>query len=207
MVVCGEQRLFHVAPAASDGVLTGAGFGDLRRVDGELSRWRDGFSRLSGRLNAVGARLDSFHFCRERSQVLLGELREALQRRGQESGWGAAAKLVQAASDTYARAVTAAAANPANWLLVYDLLMDAQECLECADNPGGFRRMNRTRNWMADDVDSPALALMMLQPDWSAASDVDTSSSMDSSGFSSGDFSGGDSGGGVSDGGGASSDY
>ena len=192
---------------AAIGAMPRQEYGDLRRVDGELSRWRDGFSRLSGRLNAVGARLDSFHFCRERSQVLLGELREALQRRGQESGWGASAKMVRAATDTYARAATAATANPANWLLVYDLLMDTEECLEYADNPGGFRRMNRTRNWMVDDVDSPALALMMLQPDWSAASDVDTSSSMDSSGFSSGDFSGGDSGGGVSDGGGASSDY
>ena len=180
---------------------------DLRRVHKELERWRDGFSQLSDRLNAVGTRLDSFHFCRERSQVLLGELCEALQRRGQESGWGASAKMVQAATDTYARAAAAATANPANWLLVYDLLMDTEECLEYADNPGGFRRMNRTRNWMVDDVDSPALALMMLQSDWSAGSDVDTSSSTDSSGFSGGDFSGGDSGGGVSDGGGASSDY
>jgi uncharacterized membrane protein YgcG len=192
---------------ASIGAMPLQEYYDLRRVHKELERWRAGFSRLSDRINAVGARLDSFHFCRERSQVLLGELREALQRRGQESGWGASAKMVQAATDTYARAETAAAANPANWLLVYDLLMDAGECLEYADNPGGFRRMNRTRNWMVDDVDSPALALMMLQSNWSAGSDVDTSSSMDSSGFSSGDSGGGDSGGGVSDGGGASSDY
>jgi uncharacterized membrane protein YgcG len=86
--------------------------------------------------------------------------------------------------------------------------MDAQECLECADNPGGFRRMNRTRNWMTDDLDSPALALMMMPSVWGGGSDVGTSSSMDSGGFSGGDSGGGgDFGGGDSGGGGASSDY
>ena len=193
---------------ASIGAMPQQGYGNLSRADGALKRWRGRFAQLREKMLAVSGRLDSFHYCREHSEVLLKEVRESLERRGPQSGWGAAAKLVQAASDTYARAVTAAAANPANWLLVYDLLMDAQECLECADNPGGFRRMNRTRNWMADDVDSPALELMMMSSVWGGGSDVDTSSSMDSSGFSGGDSGGGvDFGGGDSGGGGASSDY
>ena len=184
------------------------GYGNLSRADGALKRWQGRFAQLREKLLAVNARLDSFHYCREHSALLLNELRESLDRRGPQSGWGTAAKLVQAASDTYARAVTAAAANPANWLLVYDLLMDAQECLECADNPGGFRRMNRTRNWMTDNLDSPALALMMMPSVWGGGSDVDTSSSTDSGTFSGGDSGGGgDFGGGGSGGGGASSDY
>ena len=193
---------------ASIGAMPRQEYGELTRADGAIRRWRAGFARLQDRLQELNARLDSFHYCREHSALLLNELRESLDRRGPQSGWGTAAKLVQAASDTYARAVTAAAANPANWLLVYDLLMDAQECLECADNPRGFRRMNRTRNWMADDLDSPALALMMMPSVWGGGSAVDTSSSMDSGGFSGGDSGGGgDFGGGDSGGGGASSDY
>jgi uncharacterized protein len=194
---------------ASIGAMPRQEYGELTRADLALKRWQGRFAQLREKLSAASGRLDSFHYCREHSALLLNELRESLDRRGPQSDSGAAAKLVQAANDTYARAVTAAAANPANWLLVYDLLMDAQECLECADNPGGFRRMNRTRNWMADDLDSPALALMMMMPsDWGGGSDVDTSSSMDSGGLSGGDSGGGgDFGGGDSAGGGASSDY
>jgi uncharacterized membrane protein YgcG len=183
-------------------------FGELSRAHGALKRWNAGFAQWRDELTAVGARLDRFHYCREHAELPLSELRERLERRGQESGWGAAAKLVHAANETYALAVTAVAANPVNWLLVYDLLMDTQECLECADNPGQFRRSDRTRSWMADDMNSPALAVMMMQPGWDSSSAVDTSASTDGGSFSSGDSGGGgDFGGGDSGGGGASSDY
>jgi hypothetical protein len=62
---------------------------------GFLKRWHGGFAQLREKLLAVSGRLDSFHCCRERSALLLNELRESLERRGQESGWGAAAKLVR----------------------------------------------------------------------------------------------------------------
>ena len=196
----GELASIHAMPQQE--------LGDLRRAHRGLQRWRDSFALLRDRLAAVDVRLDSFHYCREHAQLMLNELRETLQRRGQENGWGSPAKLVQAASDTYALAVKAVAANPVNWLLVYDLLIDTQECLQCADDPGGFRRSSRTRNWMADDVNSPALALMMMQPGWNSGSGVDTSGVADSSSFGGGDSGGGgDFGGGDSGGGGASSDY
>ena len=184
--------------------------GELVRTHRALKRWNDGFAPFRDRLAAVGVRLDGFHYCREHAELLLSELRESLERRRQLSGSGSAEKLVQAAGDTYAMAVTAAAANPVNWLLVYDLLIDTQECLQCADNPGGFRRSDRSRNWMADDLYSPALDLMMMQQSWNSGChrSIDTSSSVDSSSFSS-DTSGGgvDFGGGDSGGGGGSSDY
>jgi uncharacterized protein len=183
-------------------------FGELSRAHRRLKRWRGGFEEVRDRLAAVDSRLDSFHFCREHAQLMLNELRETLQRREQESGWGSPAKLVQAAGDTYALAVKAVAANPVNWLLVYDLLIDTQECLQCADDPGGFRRSSRTRTWMADDVNSPALEMMMVQSGWNSGSGVDTSVVADSSSFGGGDSGGGsDFGGGDSGGGGASSDY
>jgi uncharacterized protein len=183
--------------------------GELSCAHRKLQRWIDSFAELRDRLAAADVRLDSFHYCREHAQLMLNELRETLQRRGQESGWSSPAKLVEAAGDTYALAVKAVAANPVNWLLVYDLLIDTQECLQCADDPGGFRRSSRTRNWMLDDVNSPALALMMMQSGWDADSGVDTSGVADSSSFSGSDSGGGggDFGGGDSGGGGASSDY
>src|ERR1035438_2922946 len=106
---------------ASIGAMPRQGYGDLSRADGALKRWRDRFAQLREKLVAVSGRLDSFHYCREHSEVLLNELRESLDRRGPQRGGGAAAKLVQAASDTYARAVTAAAGHPANGLPGYDL--------------------------------------------------------------------------------------
>jgi uncharacterized membrane protein YgcG len=183
--------------------------GELSRAHRGLKRWNAGFAEVHERLTAVDGRLDSFHYCREHAQLMMNELRETLQRRGQESGWGSPAKLVQAAGDTYALAVKAAAANPVNWLMVYDLLVDTQECLQCADDPGGFRRSSRTRIWMADDVNSPALEMMMMQPGWNSSSGVDTSGVADSSSFGGGDSGGGggDFGGGDSGGGGSSSDY
>jgi uncharacterized membrane protein YgcG len=178
---------------------------ELSRAHGALKRWNVHFSSLWERLEAVGKRLDGFRYCREHSQAMLRELGESLERRGSGGGWGTSAKLLTAAGETYSRAVAAAAMNPVNWLLVYDLLIDTQDCLACADNPGGYQRP--VRYWVDSVGYSPATDLLMMQ----VAARSSSSSSFDSrdSSFSdsggggdSGDFGGGDSGGG-----GSSSDY
>jgi len=181
--------------------------GELSCVRGALKRWNAEFAELREQLAAVGARLDSFHYCREHAQLLLSELGESLERRGKEVG-GSSAKLVLAARETHTLAESATTENPVNWLLVYDLLLDTQECLQCADNPSQFRRPQRSRSWMSDDMNSPALDLLMMEPAWNSGSVPDNSTSPDSGGFSARDSGGsGDFGGGDSGGGGASSDY
>jgi uncharacterized protein len=178
-------------------------FDELNRAHRALKRWNNGFSKLWERLSAVGPRLDSFRYCREHSQLMLTELGASLDRRATDPGWGRRRDLVQAASDTYTRAMAAAAASQVNWLLVYDLLIDTQDCLQCADDPGQFRRGSRVRNWYASENDSPAFVMLdtASQSSWSAGS-----SSIDS-GSSSASDSGSSFGGGDSGGGGASSSY
>jgi hypothetical protein len=83
----------------------------------------------------VEALWDSFRYSRDRAGRMLTLLRQSIERRGQDDSFGPAARLLQAATDTYALAVAAAAANSVNWLLVHNLLIDAEECLRCADNP------------------------------------------------------------------------
>src|ERR1035438_3312940 len=55
---------------ASIGAMPRQGYGDLSRADGALKRWRDRFAQLREKLVAVSGRLDSFHYCREHSEVL-----------------------------------------------------------------------------------------------------------------------------------------
>ena len=73
---------------------------------------------------------------------------------------------MRAAGETYAQAMAAVAMNPIHWLLVYDLLIDTRDCLLCADDPGQYRRLQHSRNWMASEDYSPAIQLMMMQSTW-----------------------------------------
>jgi hypothetical protein len=178
---------------------------ELSHAHGALKRWNVHFSSLWERLEAVGKRLDGFRYCREHSYTMLRELGESLERRGSGGGWGSSAKLLTAAGDTYSRAMAAAAMNPVNWLLVYDLLIDTQDCLACADNPGRYQP--RVRYWVDSAGYSPANDLLMMQvatvSSSSSSFDSGDSSFSDSGGGGdSGNFGGGDSGGG-----GSSSDY
>src|SRR5262249_49366783 len=131
---------------------------ELGRAHRALKRWNDDFSTLWERLSLVGPRLESFRYCREHSPGMLAGLAASLQ--GRDAGWGFGhrAKLLEAAGDTFVRATRAAAADPANWLLVYDLLVDTRDCLQCADDPG-FRPPGRVRSWDASEMDSPAFTL------------------------------------------------
>lgn len=180
--------------------------GELSRAHGALERWNVHFSSLWQRLDAVGKQLDGFRYCREHSQAMLRDVGESLQRRGPGGGWGSSASLLAAAGETYSRAVTAAALNPVNWLLVYDLLMDTQDCLECADNPGRYQ--SRVRYWGDSAGYSPASELLMMQiaAQSSSSGSYDSGDSSFSNSGGSSD-SGGDFGGGDSGGGGSSSDY
>jgi hypothetical protein len=125
-------------------------------------------------------------------------------------GWGSRATFLGAAGDTYARAAALAAAVSVNWLLVYDLLGDTQDCLQCADDPGAFRHGARARYWGTSGIDSPAWDLLAVQAassnSWSGGTDASSSDS--GSSFSAGaDSGGGGFGGGDCGGGGSSSDY
>lgn len=177
-------------------------FGEMSRANNALKRWNRRFSALWERLDQVGKCLDGFRYCQGRSPGMLRETGESLARRD-SGGWGRQARLVKAAGETYTMAVRAAAANPVNWLLVYDLVTDAQDCLDCADNPGQYQR--RGRYWGLSGGYSPAYDMLMMQT-------VSTDSGGASySGDAGGSFSGGDAGGsfggGDCGGGGASSSY
>lgn len=173
--------------------------GELSRAHGALKKWNRRFTGLWNRLGEPGKRLDGCRYCREHAPMMLRELRDSLAMRGPVGGWGSPAKFLQAANETFSRAAAAAAANPVNWLLVYDLLLDTQDCLACADNPQRYQQ--RARYWDDSSLDSPGYDLLILQ---SASSP--TSSSFDSGSSTSGD-SGASFGGGDSGGGGASSSY
>ena len=181
------------------------GLDALSRVNRALKSWNDQFSRLWYELLAVREQLDRFRSCRDRAPELMNQLRQSLDRPA--LGWSSSGKLIDAAGSTFARATALAALNPVNWLLVYDLLLDARECLECANDPAKYRA--RTRNWADSEFDSPGLELMRANAAMSV-SPMNTSSGggdVSGSSFSGGGDSGGSFGGGDCGGGGASSDY
>ena len=172
-------------------------FGELRSAHGALKKWNQRFTALWNRLVEPGKRLDGYRYCREHAPSMLCQLRDSLATRGPGGGWRKSGKFLRAADETYSRAAAAAAGKTVNWLLVYDLLLDAQDCLQRADNPQSYQR--RARYWDDSSLESPGYDLL-IQQTGTASSGSDSSSS--SSGDSSSSFGGGDSGGG-----GASSSY
>jgi len=181
------------------------GLDALSRVNRALKSWNDQFSRLWYELVAVREQLDRFHSCRDRAPELMNGLRQSLDRPA--LGSSSSGKLMDAAASTFARATALAALNPVNWLLVYDLLVDARDCLDCANDPAKYRA--RTRYWADSEFDSPGLELMRANAAMSV-SPMNTSSGggdVSGSSFSGGGDSGGSFGGGDCGGGGASSDY
>src|SRR6202035_2298229 len=97
--------------------------------------------------------------------------------------------------DTYAQAVKKSKEDPANWLLIYDLLADVSACLERIANPE-IGRYRPQRFWDAGMV-SPAaqlLAVMYAQQAmasqnalWNAGSGGDEGSFGGDGGFSGSD--------------------
>jgi uncharacterized protein len=186
------------------------GLSELSGVERALKAWNGRFSRLWYELIAVRDQRDRFRSCRDSATALMTGLQQSLDRA--RFGPASAARLVEAAGSTFTRALAVAALNPVNWLLVYDLLLDTQDCLDCADNPARYHR--RTRFWAASEFDSPGLVLLQAQMAMASSSSASDFSSPSAGGgdvggssFSSGGDSGSGFGGGDCGGGGASSDY
>lgn len=164
----------------------------IRGAHHALNRWRAHYSAACDRVNAPAKRLDDYRRCRQEAPLMMRDIAATLAGRATANPRRRAGKLAAAASAAYTRASAAAEANPANWLLVYDLLLDARDCLQCADGRGSYRR--GARYWGASGAESPAYDLLMTEA---------ASSSSGSSGSDGGaSFGGGDCGGG-----GASSSY
>jgi uncharacterized membrane protein YgcG len=164
----------------------------LRHLEYKLSTTGETFTRIHDTLQ-------SFRTAKLESQKLLETLPAALRdmsARGED-------RLLAAAQETFEKAQDEAAKQPANWLLVYDLLQDAQDCLARIDDPTRGSRMSRY--WPGSETYSPAadlLAALLLAQASSRANDSWTSGPpsdsgpSDSGGSDFGGFGGGDSGGG-----------
>ncbi len=184
-----------------------------------LVRWRQELDAVDKGLEGVGDTLQTFRQQRGQAQAMLVSIPQTLVRMQAESAGGASDGLLRAAADTYQQAIEKSKENPANWLLVYDLLADVSACLDRIANPA-IGRYTPQRFWGAG-IDSPAaqlLALMYAQQAaqasqntlWNTGSGSDDAGNFgggDSGGFSGGGGDSGGFGGGDSSGGGASSDY
>jgi uncharacterized membrane protein YgcG len=184
-------------------------YAELNAVTHDVRRWRKHLRDKVGAISDVAGRLDAFRAGRTESQALLGSVPASIARMEAQGVPGWAEGLLQAASDTYKQAVEASRQNPANWLMVRDLLADAAACLDRIENP--TRNRYRPVRYWQQDFDTPAnLAMLLLydqmnsQPARGGGIDIpgvgDSGSSFGGSDF--GGFGGGDSGGG-----GASSGY
>jgi uncharacterized protein len=166
---------------------------EMEQANRALKRWNREFGEVRTRVEAADQRLEGYRSCKRQAPGLMREVGAALADRGGGWGWGRKAKMLQASEDTYERAQSLAASAEVNWLMVYDLLVDAKDCIECADNPGRYSR--RERYWQDSEGYSPGYALLSMNT---------SSSSSDSGGYSGGDSGGG---GGDCGGGGASGSY
>lgn len=188
-------------------------FAELRAASRRLRDWHARLSQQTDAFANTGAMLQDYRFRKQEASKLMNDIGATLTefsvRYSAGELPGQAETLLPAARETYASALAAAAANPANWFLVYDLLTDVQECLDRIQNPYQWSR--RPRCWAGSDVDSPALAAMAVlfsswtpgrgnsgsdsdvgAPDFGGGGDAGSGGS-DSGGSS--DFGGGDSGG------------
>ena len=195
---------------------------DVKAARGRLQHWHERMAMTVQSLAEVPATLEAFRAQREGAQRMLESLPSKLARMEAERMPGSSEGLLPtAAAETYNQALQESQKQPANWLLIYDLLADVSECLEQIENPS-MRMPYRPARYWSGDITSPAgaalamfyasqAALSYAALSQAAASSDDESFDSGSSGAGSGGFSGGgDSGGfggGDSGGGGASSDY
>jgi uncharacterized membrane protein YgcG len=205
-------------------------YGDLRTVRARLHRWHVSMATMVSAFDEVPAMLETFRAGRAEAQRLLESLPSALARMRAQGLPGSREGLLLAAAETYNQALKESQAQPANWLLVCDLLTDVSACLQEIENPEMRTEYRPVRYWYGDIASPAAVALAALAATYAsqaAASPVSIlggGSSGDDSGWfggggDSGGSGGGDSGGsggggdaggfggGDSGGGGASSDY
>jgi uncharacterized protein len=179
------------------------GYSELKTVDHGLRHWNDRLHAILAGIQEVRSTLDALRQRRVEAQRMLDEIPSKLVRM-EAQGAGPAQGLMDAASETYGRALAESRQPMPNWLLVYDLLADVDACVERIENPS-LTRYQPIRTWDGD-FDSPALlamnAMYAAQMESSSGSSVSFDSGSSSSFDSSGGFGGGDSGGS-----GSSSDY
>lgn len=120
-----------------------------------LVRWRQELDAVDKGLEGVGDTLQTFRQQRGQAQAMLVSIPQTLVRMQAESAGGASDGLLRAAADTYQQAIEKSKENPANWLLVYDLLADVSACLDRIANPA-IGRYTPQRFWGAG-IDSPVL--------------------------------------------------
>lgn len=193
-------------------MLPQASYSELRMAHRKMSRLQERTRAAVTNFSEVRDTLDAFGVRRSDAERMLKELPSKLTRMEAEGVPGSAEGLLRAAAETYGQALQESRRQPANWLLVYDLLADVGECLERIENPSRAR-YQPVRYWTGD-FNSPAetaLEMMYVAQAQGGGSWVSASSSggFDSGGGgggggfdTSGGFGGGDSGGG-----GSSSEY
>jgi uncharacterized membrane protein YgcG len=189
-------------------MLPQAGYSELRMAHRKMSRLQERTRAAVTNFSEVRDTLDAFGVRRSDAERMLKELPSKLTRMEAEGVPGSAEGLLRAAAETYGQALQETRRQPANWLLVYDLLADVGECLERIENPSRAR-YQPVRYWTGD-FNSPAetaLEMMYVAQSQGGGSWVSASSSggFDSGGGgggggfdTSGGFGGGDSGGGGS---------
>ena len=192
-------------------MLPQASYSELRMAHRKMSRLQERTRAAVTNFSEVRDTLDAFGVRRSDAERMLKELPSKLTRMEAEGVPGSAEGLLRAAAETYVQALQESRRQPANWLLVYDLLADVGEWLERIENPSRAR-YQPVRYWTGD-FNSPAetaLEMMYVAQSQGSGGWVSASSSdgFDSGGGGGGGFdTSGGFGGGDSGGGGSSSGY
>jgi uncharacterized membrane protein YgcG len=190
-------------------MLPQASYSELRMAHRKMSRLQERTRAAFTNFSEVRDTLDAFMVRRSDAERMLKELPSKLTRMEAEGVPGSAEGLLRAAAATYGQALQESLRQPANWLLVYDLLADVGECLERIENPSRAR-YQPVRYWTGDFNSPAGTALEMMYVAQSQDGGISASSSggFDSGGGGGGGFdTSGGFGGGDSGGGGSSSGY
>ena len=183
-------------------MLPQASYSQLRLAHRKMLRLQERTRAATTNFNEVRDTLDACRVRRSDAERTLKDLPSKLTRIEAEGVPGSAEGLLRAAAETYGQALKESQRQPANWLLVYDLLADVVECLERIENPSRAR-YQPVRYWTGD-FNSPAVTALEMMYVAQSQGGASSSGGFDSGGGggagfdTSGGFGGGDSGGGGS---------
>ena len=176
---------------------------ELRKVEHSVKKWRGALAKITAVFDRIVRTLGDFRDSRRSAQELLTALPPSIAQ-----CMDGDSRLTDAARVTYTKAQEASGSAQVNWLLVYDLLLDAQDCVDRAQGLArGDRlssRLRTGRRWAGSEIDSPAI--MVIDTMFPVQTDSSSSPSADSGGSSGGSDFGGF-GGGDTGSGGSSGDY
>src|SRR5262249_45442210 len=103
-------------------------YSELRLAHRKMSRLRERTRAAVTNFNEVRETRDAFRVRRSEAERMLQELPSKLTGTEAEGMPGSAEGLLRAAAETYGQALQESQRQPANWLLVYDLLADVVKC-------------------------------------------------------------------------------